>query len=125
MLCTTTTSQPTPFRTIAVLQNQHRDARAARRRCRPTNHNQQEDESRGIGGTKAGGFKLDPVHADGAGTGAEAEAKTEAERGGGEKTNKQKKGRRERDLNPYRSVSRVRCGGTMEDGVIPCGKKVT
>lgn len=74
--------------------------------------------------TTGGGFKLEHVQPEGA-------TQTETQTGEGDsgaqtvtKKKKKKKGPCERDLNPYRSVSHVRCGGKMEDDVTPCNKKV-
>lgn len=93
---------------------------------RPTNRDQ-EGETRRENGTEAGGgFKLDPVRTEAKETPKGSAGQTD---NNNTKKNKKKmkvkvKGPSERDLNPYRSVSRVRCGGTMEDGVTPCNKKV-
>lgn len=63
-----------------------------------------------------GGFKVDPVQPEAVETSEGSDGRTQA--------NKKRKGASERDLNPYRSVARVRCSGTVEDGVTPCNKKV-
>lgn len=83
----------------------------------------QEKEAQRENGTKARGFKLVPVRLE-----AAAAAAAEPEGDSGTPTNKKKKkkkGANERDLNPYRSLTRVLCDGTMDDGVTPCDKKVT